>query len=631
MPIQFQCCGLIVMLIVLFFYKSQKTIKLNTEQAFLKAFYVTFVSIVLDILSCILIVFRYDLPTFPVYLVCKAYLISLVVMTQFVLSYLFADKYSFTSRFRVIMIRQAVFSAIGIALIAVLPIYIYCDTSERLLYTYGPCVNATFVFAAATIAMIVIQLFRSRKKVAARRLQALWVWLGCWCIALLIQFIERRLLLAGFASALGMLILYLKMENPSYNIDRQTNLFNQNAFTSYIEQLYANGNSFAAFEMIFGNGSFQGNKSQEDSVISDVINYLSMNTTATVFKGVGNELLLVFCGSKHTDSEIEMISERFDRVWGRISPVLLNPVKIYIPDSAVANNSSEFLYFMRYVEQHQKEYTDNKIIIADEKAASKLHDANNIEKLIKSAIENDRVEVFYQPIYSTKDQRFISAEALVRIRDENGNLVPPGRFIPIAESNGMILDLGEMVFKKVCHFIDNHDIKKLGLEYIEVNLSIVQCAYEKLADDFISIMKKNRITPKYINLEITESASLNAKKTLLKNMKKLMNFGVRFSLDDFGTGQSNLNYIMEMPVDIVKFDRDMTNAYFENGKAKYIMNAAMNMIHGMNLHIVSEGIETMEQFSVMEKLGINYIQGFYFSKPLPEQEFVDFLMMKQAK
>lgn len=631
MPIQMQCCGLLLMLIILFFYKSQKTIKLNTEKAFLKAFYAVLISLVLDIGSCILIVFRYDLPTFPVYFVCKAYLISMIVMSQLVLSYIFADKYSRESRFRVILIRQAIFSGVGILLIIALPIYIYCDVNERLLYTYGPCVNATFLFAALTIVMIVIQLIRSRKVADPRRLQAVALWMSCWIVALVIQFINRKLLLAGFASALGILILYLKMENPSYNIDRQTGLFNQNAFTLYAEQLYANGKSFSAFEMIFGNGSFRGNKSQEDSVIAEVISYLSQNTTSTVFKGVGNELLLMFCGSPHTDSEIEMILERFNRGWGKDRMVFLNPVNIYIPDSTVAGNINEYLYFMRYVEQHQKEYTDNKIIVADQKAAKKLRDTNRLDALIRRAIDEDSVEVFYQPIYSTKERRFVSAEALVRIRDENGDLVPPGLFIPVAESNGLILELGEMVFRNVCRFIDKHDIKKLGLEYIEVNLSVVQCAYEHLASDYIEIMKKNKVKPGYINLEITESASLNAKKILLENMKELMNFGVSFSLDDFGTGQSNLNYIMEMPVNIVKFDRDMTNAYFENGKAKYIMDAAMNMIHGMDLHIVSEGVETMEQFSVMEELGINYIQGYYFSKPLPEQEFVEFLKAKQPK
>ena len=101
--------------------------------------------------------------------------------------------------------------------------------------------------------------------------------------------------------------------------------------------------------------------------------------------------------------------------------------------------------------------------------------------------------------------------------------------------------------------------------------------------------------------------------------------GVSFSLDDFGTGQSNLNYIVEMPVQIVKFDRVMTQAYFSSQKGRFVMNAAMHMIQDMKLGIVSEGIETQEQLTAMEQLGIDYIQGFYFSKPLPLPEFLAFI------
>ncbi len=179
--------------------------------------------------------------------------------------------------------------------------------------------------------------------------------------------------------------------------------------------------------------------------------------------------------------------------------------------------------------------------------------------------------------------------------------------------------------EKVCRMIKERNIQQYGLHYLEINLSVVQCAYEQLAEEFIHIMEKYEISTEQINLEITESVSLDAKSVLLNNMEKLMAYGVRFSLDDFGTGQSNLNYIVDMPVDIVKFDKDMTTAYFESPKAKYVMDNAISMIHGMNLEIVSEGIETKEQYHTMKELGISYIQGYYFSKPLAEDDFWNFI------
>ena len=160
---------------------------------------------------------------------------------------------------------------------------------------------------------------------------------------------------------------------------------------------------------------------------------------------------------------------------------------------------------------------------------------------------------------------------------------------------------------------------------------MVQCGYENLAEDFIRIMEETHVDPRKIVLEITESASIKEKKILLENMMKLREVGIKFALDDFGTGQSNLNYIVEMPIDVVKFDNTMINAYFENGTATYVMDAAMSMIHGLNLPIVSEGIEEEQQFAKMKKLGIDYIQGYYFSKPICKDEFVQFVKEKSGQ
>lgn len=159
----------------------------------------------------------------------------------------------------------------------------------------------------------------------------------------------------------------------------------------------------------------------------------------------------------------------------------------------------------------------------------------------------------------------------------------------------------------------------------EVNLSIVQCEDEALAQKYIGILQKYDLPPRRINLEITESAAIAEKKVLLDNMHKLIDYGVAFSLDDFGNGQFNLNYIVEMPVEIVKFDHDMTQAYFETEKAKFALEAAVRMIHNMRLKIVSEGVETEEQLKVLTDLGIDYIQGYYFSKPIEAKAFIEFV------
>ena len=197
--------------------------------------------------------------------------------------------------------------------------------------------------------------------------------------------------------------------------------------------------------------------------------------------------------------------------------------------------------------------------------------------------------------------------------------------IDLFEKNGFISKLDLYIFEEVCRTKAAWRGEKYEHLPVSVNMSRLHLYDRSFPERLEEIAKKYEIDMTELEIEITESASIISEKVFLDNLYALKRFGVTFSLDDFGTGQSNLNYIVSMPVDIVKFDRGMTLSYFQNAKAKYVMDAAMMMIKGMHLEIVSEGIENEEQLKIMEALGIQYIQGYYFSKPLPVNKFVEFI------
>ena len=219
----------------------------------------------------------------------------------------------------------------------------------------------------------------------------------------------------------------------------------------------------------------------------------------------------------------------------------------------------------------------------------------------------------------------MSAEALARMVGTDGKLIMPMKFIPVAEETGLIEKLGERVFEKTCECIKQNDLRNKGIDYVEINLSVTQCENPLLSTKFQEIISNHSVSPDEINLEITESSTLRSKKVLLKNMNELMRYGCSFSLDDFGTGESNLNYIVDMPVKLVKFDRSMVQEYFKNEKAKLVMSATVKMIKELSLKIVAEGIETEEQVNEIKNLEIDYIQGYYYSKPLSESDFIKFM------
>ncbi len=281
-----------------------------------------------------------------------------------------------------------------------------------------------------------------------------------------------------------------------------------------------------------------------------------------------------------------------------------------------------------YLYLHYLQELDNSrhwALSADEISIFDRARKQQIESAMKWAIDNDGFEIYYQPIYSTGKNSITSAEALIRLRTEELGFIPPDEFIPLAEKNGMILKIGHIVFEKVFRFMSENSLNQKGIEYIEINLSMVQCMQEGLSEEVISLMNKYHIDGKHVNLEITETAAANSPKMLIQNMTRLSGHGITFSLDDFGTGYSNITSLLNLPLSIVKFDKSMIDMAANDDTGKMILDSSTAMIKQMNLNIVAEGIETMLQKEDLVQSGIDYLQGYFFSRPVPGPEFLKFV------
>ena len=184
----------------------------------------------------------------------------------------------------------------------------------------------------------------------------------------------------------------------------------------------------------------------------------------------------------------------------------------------------------------------------------------------------------------------------------------------------MIMRLGKIVFEKVCQMISEKDPHRYGLRYIEVNLSAIQCSYDKLADEFIEIMKKYNVPPEYINFEITESASLNAKRTLLKNMKQLIDYGVSFSLDDFGTGYNSEYALITLHPNIVKIDRSIISGCDRDISRRTIISSIVNLARTKNIRVLAEGVETEGELRTVIENGVDLLQGYFINRPVFEPQ-----------
>lgn len=627
MNIYAQVCGTILLVVMITFYTRYKSLRLGTQIAFQALMTGMFLCIFFDMFSVWAIVHLMKDHLILVYAVCKIYLMTIVLVALLGFLYECADVYAGQKRFWKVMFIGCAFFLAESIVIACLPIGVY--RMAGVVYTAGPAVLVTYAFAGSFLISNAIFTIRNQKLGNPRRTQVILIWMGMWVAAAAVQFLNNNLLLVGYAGALGVLVIFFRLENPEYLTDRVTGLYNHDALLLYAKKLYGGGKKFAVLSVWWNLGIGQADEgAREEAAMRAFAKRLPKFEHTKVFKMADDEVWLIFETPENAEKNVEKARSFVEYGRKEIGGIAQTEYT-YLPDTRLVRDYQEMVQLMQYARWKSRDHGTANFKRVDSDFVEQMRQEKRMEQMLEEAMEEDRIEVFYQPIYSTRQKRFVSAEALVRMRDREGNLVPPGAFISVAEANGKILPLGEIVFDKVCRFFTGESLERYGLHYIEVNLSVIQCGYSELADDYIAIMEKYQIDPKHINLEITESASMAAKKTLLENMRRLMEYGVYFSLDDFGTGQSNLNYIVDMPVHIVKFDREMSQAFFRDEKAKYVMNAAMQMIHGMKLKIVSEGIETKEQYLAMEELDIDYIQGYYFSKPLPEREFLAFLQENQ--
>lgn len=630
MNISTQVCGLVIIVMLIFFYKRQPTMGLSSERRFITTIYVILGCVILDMASCHFIVNSTRYNPHVVLTVCKLYLLSLQTVAFSALRYTISDILDTMGSKHEKMLGQTYryLYFCGLAFTATLPLNYYYN--GEVLYSYGKAALATYILVAVYIISIVAATFILRAHLKRGKINALLFWMAIWSISAIIQYIRPKYLIVSFAACLGALVMYFELENPLGAISRRTGHFSSAVIRDYFDYLYQHKINFSLMMISFRT---MADAHTETKLLRKTIEMLSeflfSIDTARVFDTAEGYFLLVFDNTDFMESTKFKIGTYFQSVEDdpnvENAITLLNPNYTIIPNSNIAENADELLMLLSgLVPTNQNAVNKNEIIV-DSETIRQLKHNKQVEKMVIEAMEHDRIEVHYQPIYDISLAKFTGAEALVRIRLSDGTLVYPDEFIPIVEETGRIIPLSDSIYRKVLSFLRTYRVERLGIERIELNLSVKQGESPVFVSRFLELLDKHSVSPNLINLEITETSSLSSKENLLNNMNKLIEHGLTFSLDDFGSGSSNLNYIIDMPVNIVKLDKHLSEEYFKNKRAQAIVTTVIEMAHSLGIKIIAEGIETENEFEEMKNLGVDYIQGYYFSKPLPEHEYLRFV------
>lgn len=329
------------------------------------------------------------------------------------------------------------------------------------------------------------------------------------------------------------------------------------------------------------------------------------------------------------DENQENIKQRLEHVIRKIEEI---PERLEIPNlfpvfgifHTIVLDEIDPLYGNAVQAKHQiKGRRDRHYIFYDELNHESIQENRELEEHFETALENEEFEIWYQPKYSAHSRKLVGAEALVRWRRADGALIPPLKFIPLFERNGNIIRLDEYVFRAVCRQQKEWQKQGQKLLPVSVNISRVSLYYSSVVEKYESIIRSFDLDSKYIQLEITESATIDNNE-IFNLLEQFHTAGFKILLDDFGSGYSSLAALNRMHFDTIKLDKSLVD-YIGDDNGEKLLNSITKLAQSFGMEITAEGVETVEQLMFLCNLDCDDIQGYYFSRPLPVKEYEECL------
>ena len=510
------------------------------------------------------------------------------------------------------------------------PRILYIDEND--VYTRGPAFFLNYLVAAIYLVYGVYYIIRHRRLFSTKWIITLFSPYPFILIATLVEFLMPTMIIELLFNATALLFVYINIQRPEELTDPITNLGNTAAYESYCKRVYFNKKPMHLLAADVGNYAairatldYEGNREFLRGISSDLIDLTdNLHLSAEIFYNQAGRFFMFippFAGDRLEEAAARMLSLMN-------APRLCDQVEISPETTVFVVNVPEdipdFAGFLRFGNKDFSGLSTRRIV-----RASRLFSESrgrlflDIDRVVTEAIEKQRMEVYYQPIWSTTEQRFLSAEALLRIRDPEFGFVAPDIFITAAEQSGEINRVWDFVLSSVCDFIRSPEFTALGLEYIEVNLSPVQCLQEHLADRILSELDTRGVPHDRISLEVTETALVRNPEALINTLNQLHKAGIRLCLDDYGTGYSNTRRILELPLDIVKLDKSFVDG-LDSDRIHLVVADSIRMLRNIGLRVVAEGVETETALTTLTDADCDMIQGYYFSRPIPRSEFITF-------
>lgn len=366
---------------------------------------------------------------------------------------------------------------------------------------------------------------------------------------------------------------------------------------------------------------------QSTKIIIKLANYLvskSEKYAFTVYHMYSNDFLLVMTDVADTQTALDFVAELQTEL---MKFYKMQDVRMYLtasvglsiyPDSGNTRNLLDNAYKAL---NEAKSHGHGQVHLFMPEEARFVFDELTLYNEMHLALENNEFELYYQPLVDAESREVISAEALIRWIHPVHGMIPPDAFIPIMEKTGFIIEVGKYILKEVLKQQKRWELFKFKQIPVSINVSMIEIECGNFLEQLEKKLQESRVDPELIIIEVTESKAMESEKSTLKVFHELDKLGVRIALDDFGTGYTSFSYIKKFPADILKIDRSFMEHILVKPEDQRIVQGMIELAHNLEMQVVVEGVENQQLADLMAFYGCDYLQGYYFSKPLPSFEF----------
>lgn len=636
MSVEFFCLIVVVILILNFY--DRRWAGSGRSRLFLLCLWLSGATIALNI-ACVFTISQFhSLPLWVNLLLNSGYFAMVVGMSTAAAYYLLYLVLEHVYSVRCLRTLSAVLGALYLAYLALLLVNLrtglifYFD--EAGYYCRGPLVNAGYGVMGAELGLLVLCALKYRRSMSQPMLRVMQLLPPVVVLLMVYQLLYPDVLFNGSIIVAADIILLLNFQSRRVEMDSLTCVGNRSSFYRELRLRLGGRQQFQVIAVSirqFGAINQHYGQASGDALLYEAARWLDRaHRRGRAFR-LGNvefALLAPYTGMVAAGHLLDDVCSRFRQSWelGQDRFALdVRFAELICTDQDWS--ATDILDFLKY-SISQADQREDHLVRFDEAVYRQMEQRRQTLLLMRRAVEEHRFEVWYQPVYRCAGGDFSSAEALLRLRDEQGALVPPSRFIPLAEETGMIGRLSWIVLEEACRLLGSGEIP--WIRSVSINLSAQQFMSDELIDRIADCLRRYRLDPGCLKLEITERVLSEDMGRMHMMMDRLAALGVSFYLDDFGTGYSNLSGVLELPFDCIKLDHSLIAGYPDDEGSSAVVDTMLELFHAMGCQVVAEGVETQRQARAVIAKGADWIQGYYYARPMPQEELLAFLREREG-